>query len=212
MTWAKFSTEFGDECADKGLSDAAYRTHSEAICWLYRLESDDCVIRRAMLRRFASTANPDQSAAELVRLGFWRLLPEGWEVVHHGDVIRQSLTAQHVKREADRERQAAKWKAAQEKAAKAQQVGGDVATDVAATSRIHNQTNKQASSNESSEDEGWNFAPIERIDSDTGEVLSMKPLATTCSECAAPVWAPQSQQRGICERCYRDHQSEKTTA
>lgn len=42
--------------------------------------------------------------------------------------------------------------------------------------------------------------------------LSLKPLAPACSACAAPLWAPQSQHRGLCERCYRDHQTERTTA
>jgi hypothetical protein len=33
-----------------------------------------------------------------------------------------------------------------------------------------------------------------------------------CQTCGAGLWAPQSQHRGICERCYRDHQTEGTTA
>ncbi len=39
MTWAKFGTEFPDECAHQGMSDAAYRTHSEALIYLHRVEA-----------------------------------------------------------------------------------------------------------------------------------------------------------------------------
>jgi hypothetical protein len=39
VTWVKLGDEFFDDCADAGLSDAAVRTHAEAIGFLYRLES-----------------------------------------------------------------------------------------------------------------------------------------------------------------------------
>ncbi len=57
MTYQKTGTEFWDECAMVGPTDAAVRTHAEAIGWLYRIESDDLRIPKQLVRRFAGVAN-----------------------------------------------------------------------------------------------------------------------------------------------------------
>lgn len=98
--WIELGTEFWDDCAHADLSDAATRTHAEAIGWLYRVESSDHVLKRSMLQRFAGTRDPIAAMAELVAAGFWRCTESGWVLAHHGDVVRQSLAAQQCDRDA----------------------------------------------------------------------------------------------------------------
>ncbi len=64
MTWAKLSDSFGDEVA--GLSDAAFRTHVEALLWTMRRETDGHLAERDV-RRFAETADPAAAVQELPR-------------------------------------------------------------------------------------------------------------------------------------------------
>jgi hypothetical protein len=60
MTYQKTGTEFWDECAMVGPTDAAVRTHAEAIGWLYRIESDDLRIPKQLVRRFAGSSEWDR--------------------------------------------------------------------------------------------------------------------------------------------------------
>jgi hypothetical protein len=108
MTWAKFGDQYADECADAGLSAEAFRLHTEAILWLYRLEHDDCRILKHLVRRFAGGDVPEAAAKELAEVGFWRDNGASWVIVHHAQVIRQSLDAQRAKRDRDRGHQRAK--------------------------------------------------------------------------------------------------------
>lgn len=130
MTYTKTGTEFPDEAANAGLSDAAYRTHHEGVNWIYRLESMDLGIRRNMLRRFAGTARPEEAAAELVRAGYWHTTDEGWAIVHHADVIRQSLAAQLKHRAEEKERQQRKRGKRQPALVGAESVGSNVGSRV----------------------------------------------------------------------------------
>ena len=41
MTYAKFGSEFPEKLAADGISDAAWRTHAEAIMWVYHVEAWD---------------------------------------------------------------------------------------------------------------------------------------------------------------------------
>jgi len=107
MTWIKFGVEFFDECADAGLSDAAVRTHAEALGYLYRTESRDMRIRTHVIRRFAGSGEWAAALRELVVKKFWREDRDGYVVVHHGDAFRGSLAAQRNKRERDKKAQKA---------------------------------------------------------------------------------------------------------
>lgn len=95
------SDDYPDQTAS--LSDAAFRTHTEGLCWTMRRETDGHIVSRD-LRRFAETEDPDKAAAELVRRGYWEERSDGWQIVHHmehqpeSDVIRK-------RRENDAERQ-----------------------------------------------------------------------------------------------------------
>lgn len=53
MTWSKYGLEFWDDCANANLSDAAARTHAEAISWVYRMEDTQLRVQKNMIRRFA---------------------------------------------------------------------------------------------------------------------------------------------------------------
>jgi hypothetical protein len=108
MTWVKLGDEFFDECADAGLTDAAVRTHIEGVGFLYRLERENLEVQRRLLRRFAGSADAETAMHELVAVGFWRENRNGWVLVHHAEVVRQSLAAQQAKRDRDKKAQQAK--------------------------------------------------------------------------------------------------------
>jgi hypothetical protein len=107
MTYCKLGTEFFDECADAGLSDAAVRTHAEAIIWLYRVEKFDMRIGKHLVRRFAGSDQYEVAIKDLVDAGFWLDDGDAWIVDHHRNIISQSLAAQltHRAKERDRMRQ-----------------------------------------------------------------------------------------------------------
>ena len=136
MTWQKLGMEFWDECADAALSDAAVRTHGEAIGYVYSQENFDMTVKKSTMRRWAGSDQAEQAAAELVAKGFWTDGKTEWTVVHHANVVRQSLTAQAKKREDDRDRQRKKRS----------NVGTDVGSDVHAT-----QTDRQPRQESSSD-------------------------------------------------------------
>jgi hypothetical protein len=127
VTWAKYGVEFFDQCADFGLTDAAVRTHCEALHYLYRLEDMEMRIAKHLVRRFAGSAGWEQAAKDLVAHGFWRDEGDVYVVEHHGDVFRSSLAAQLKHRGDERERQRRK-RAKEERA-----VGNNVGTNVTPT-------------------------------------------------------------------------------
>lgn len=110
MTWRKTGSEFDDECANLELSDAAYRTHMEAIGWIYQVEQMPCRIPKHNVRRFASSRDTEAAIKELVAIGFWVDHGNAFEVMHHADVIRQSLAAQQRQRQTSK-RTSAKYRA-----------------------------------------------------------------------------------------------------
>lgn len=109
MTWSKYGSEFWDDLADAGLSDAAARTHAEGIGWLYRIERTDLRIPKQLVRRFAGSTRWAEAAQELVVTGLWVDTGDAYSVVHHADVIRASIGAQRRKRERDKKAQTA-WR------------------------------------------------------------------------------------------------------
>ena len=68
MMWSKFGTEYSDELADAALTDAAFRTHTEALMFLYRIESRDLRIRKHIIKRFAGSGDWDAAPAILDRV------------------------------------------------------------------------------------------------------------------------------------------------
>lgn len=99
MTWRKTGSEFDDECAHVDLTDAAYRTHMEAIGHVYTLELTDCRIPKRSLPRFASSDQLAVAIKQLLDVGFWGDRGSHYELFHHAEVIRQSIAAQQRQRE-----------------------------------------------------------------------------------------------------------------
>lgn len=107
MTWAKYGAEFWDDCANAGLSDAAARTHAEAIGWLYRIERTDLRIPTQLVRRFAGSPDWETAVKDLVAVRFWRDNGDAYVVEHHAEVILASIAAQRRKRDRDKRSQRA---------------------------------------------------------------------------------------------------------
>jgi uncharacterized protein YdaU (DUF1376 family) len=108
MTYAKFGSEFPDRLAADGVSDAAWRTHAEAIMWLYHVEQWDLRIPKHMLRRIAGSIDWETAVKDLVAAGYWADDGNAWVIRHHSKVIIGSLAAQAAKRERDRKAQQAR--------------------------------------------------------------------------------------------------------
>jgi hypothetical protein len=68
VTWTKKGQEFYTEA--RNLSDAAWRTHDEALGWS-NAGLLDLLIPKTDLFRFAYTKSPQQAADELVLMGWW---------------------------------------------------------------------------------------------------------------------------------------------
>lgn len=77
MTWTKLGDEFSDSAAP--LSDAAFRTHVEALGWSNR-RLLDLLIPKTQLKRFAETRDPDGAVKELVDTGWWQDVGDSWFV------------------------------------------------------------------------------------------------------------------------------------
>lgn len=107
MTWTKFGSEFFDDCANAGLTDAAVRTHAEAISWVYKVENIELGFPRNLIRRFAGSDRWESAVEELVTVGWWVVHDDFYVLIHHADVIRASIVAQQVKRERDKRSQQA---------------------------------------------------------------------------------------------------------
>lgn len=132
MTWTKTGAEFASDAANVDLTDAAFRTHFEAIEWLYRVERMDCHVPGKLVRRIAGSEDHEAAVQQLLDVGFWRRCGDDFEVIHHGDVIRQSLAWQLKKREQDKARQRKRRRrlAAEESADISTDNGADVSADV----------------------------------------------------------------------------------
>jgi len=124
VTWTKLGAEFNSECARAALSDASYRTHCEAIGWLYEVEETSCRIPKRLFRRFAGSDDAEVAVGELTGAGFWRDAGAVWVVVHHAGVVRQSIAAQQDKRGRDAKAQRRRRR----------KVSADISADVAAES------------------------------------------------------------------------------
>ena len=103
MTWLKTSDDFPDQCAT--LSDAAYRTHHEALSWAMRRETGGFISERD-IRRFAESESASEAVKELLDREFWEPAAGGYRIIHHmehqpePDVIRKRRenTARRVRR------------------------------------------------------------------------------------------------------------------
>lgn len=103
MTWTKLSDDYADQCAD--LTDAAFRTHTEALVWTMRRESGGYLSSRDV-RRLAESPHAEMAVQELVACGWWSVDAQGYRINHHmehqpePDLIakRREMTAERVKK------------------------------------------------------------------------------------------------------------------
>ncbi len=75
MTWTKLGEEWSD--AARELTDAAFRTHVEALCWSNR-RGLDLMIPKRDLKRFAETDDPDTAVKNLIAAGWWQDCGDKW--------------------------------------------------------------------------------------------------------------------------------------
>lgn len=111
--WAKFGAEFFEDMQRAGVSDMAFRAHVEAIMWAYRNDGE-LVIPHRLLSRVTVSADPEAAAGELCSARLWKKSSAGWLIIHHADVIRDSIAAQDAKRRQDRNAQQARRKRVRE--------------------------------------------------------------------------------------------------
>lgn len=79
MPWVRFDDTYPVNRKVGGLSDAAFRLHTEAIFWCAR-ELTDGRIARDELKQVSGIARADRHVPELVRRGVWVETGQGWEI------------------------------------------------------------------------------------------------------------------------------------
>ena len=82
--WVRTSEQFSIDCSRARLSDAAYRTHHEALAWSADRRMDG-LIPRGDVRRFAGSADYLAAVEELVASKFWSDEGESLRIVAHID-------------------------------------------------------------------------------------------------------------------------------
>lgn len=130
MTWTKLGNEFFDQLANMDfpdeLDDACQLTHTQAIHYLYSVEEQALTFRKSLLPRFATSPRATEAAEILSSIGAWADRGLKYEIVHHADVIRQSIGYQLKER--DRKKNDQRRRRA--KAGGPSGPGGGVAQDV----------------------------------------------------------------------------------
>jgi hypothetical protein len=81
MTWTKLGDEWSDDTDIAGLSDAAVRTHIDALVWS-NSRLLDLVIPKRDLPRFAFSKDAERAVTELVTVEWWIDLGDRWRIEH----------------------------------------------------------------------------------------------------------------------------------
>lgn len=79
MPWVRFDDQFPIHRKVKGLTDAEYRLHTEAIFWCARNLTDGHVARDE-LRDVSGISRPERHLPALVRRGLWVETDDGWRI------------------------------------------------------------------------------------------------------------------------------------
>src|SRR5690349_4363290 len=77
----------------------AVLVHVELIAWLYRVEQMDLLIPKSRLPKVLESEHADTAMRELLAQGWYRSHDRHYELLHHADVVRQSIAAQRKARE-----------------------------------------------------------------------------------------------------------------
>lgn len=129
MTYCKTGTEFPDDAAAVSLSDAAYRTHHEAITWVYRVEELTLRVPKHLVRRFAGSDEHETAVKDLVAGGWWDDDGDAWLIRHHDDVVRSGIVSQQKFRDRTKRNQRA-YRARQSSTNVGANVSDDASDDV----------------------------------------------------------------------------------
>jgi hypothetical protein len=78
MTWLKLSDDWYRVC--RGLSDAAFRTHTEAMAWTMDCETGGAISQRD-IPRFAESPHVNEAITELIAMGFWTPIGDDFQLV-----------------------------------------------------------------------------------------------------------------------------------
>jgi hypothetical protein len=103
MTWTKLGDEFADDADTARLSDAAVRTHIDALVWSNRRLLDGRIPKKD-LPRFAFSLDAEAAMKELETAGWWNDDGDAWELAHHPEWQQSRKTVEQLREEA-RERQ-----------------------------------------------------------------------------------------------------------
>ena len=100
MTWIKINDSFPDHPKVVGLSDTAFRTHLQGLCYCGRFLTDGHIPVTVIKK-----VGTDESIGELVEAGLWRSEASGGYLIH--DYLEHQTSKKQVqdKQEALRERQ-----------------------------------------------------------------------------------------------------------
>lgn len=110
MTWPKYGTEFWPQLRHAGFSDAAARTHAEAIAYLYEavqlpdgdLLPEDVVpllsFPMHLTRVFCGSRDYEDGVAECLSREAWAQEGDRFRLVHHAEVVAESLISQRKKK------------------------------------------------------------------------------------------------------------------
>lgn len=157
----KVQPEIFERMVADGLSLEAGAAHLQGLAFLFRHEREDSTVPARMVRTMMPMLDePEPACAELVRAGYWRRHDTTYEVVADAEVVRQSLAAQHAKREKDRR---AQRKARSSKATSTVDTADD-APDGSSATQASNQTSKSVDG-----------PPLEQASGDTGWPTVVRP-------------------------------------
>ncbi|MCF6745702.1 hypothetical protein E9529_15755 [Blastococcus sp. KM273128] len=103
--WLKISDDFPARAAEAALSDAAVRTHIDALCAIMHRETGP-ILNRRDLRRFLESDDADQAVTELVAAGWWVRQDDGTVRVleNMGDQPEPEVMAKRRAAAAERQR------------------------------------------------------------------------------------------------------------
>jgi hypothetical protein len=105
MTWVKLAESFADDCETVELSADAFRLHVEALCWTMRRVSGGGLTARDV-RRLSTSERTAAAVAELLAVGFWVAVGDGYLIRHHMEhqpepdliIKRRDATAERVRK------------------------------------------------------------------------------------------------------------------
>lgn len=97
MSWTKLGDEFADDADRLGLTDAAVRTHVDALMWSNRRLLDLRIPKRD-LARFAFSPDAEAAAKDLEAAGWWLDEGETWLLAYHPEwqQTREQVEAQRA--------------------------------------------------------------------------------------------------------------------